>query len=177
MLTAMELAAYLGDDPGRPGLEGTPERWLTAYRQMCSGYDEDPREILCDMPEAYQVEPIVMRGILFESVCEQHLLPFAGMVDLAYIPGEAVAPVSSVVDVVECYAKRIQSDERIARQVADVLIDCLTADGAWVIVTTNSACSGCRAAQQMQVAKMTQATRGEYKLASARATVARLIGV
>ena len=107
------LLEYLGEDPSRDGLSETPERVVRAWSEYCAGYSSDPATILkktFENPEKYS-EPVVLRDISFVSHCEHHLAPINGFVDVAYVPSERIVGISKIVRVVECFSRRLQTQE------------------------------------------------------------------
>ena len=103
-----ELIIELGEDPTREGLKDTPRRIADAYGEIFSGYDEDS-------------ETVVAKNIQFYSMCEHHMLPFYGTIQIAYVPNGRVFGISKLVRVVEKFSKRLQIQERITKNIADEL--------------------------------------------------------
>ena len=117
-----DLLVAIGEDPEREGLVGTPDRMARAWREMCKGLTEDPREHLHTQFHAGTDELVLVRDITFFSVCEHHLLPFYGRAHVGYIPrGGVVTGLSKLARVVEGYARRPQVQERLTAQVADAI--------------------------------------------------------
>ena len=113
-----DLLIAIGEDPEREGLIGTPDRMARAWREMCSGLFEDPREHLRTQFHAGTDELVLVRDITFHSVCEHHLLPFYGRAHVGYIPrGGVVTGLSKLARLVEGYARRPQVQERLTGQV------------------------------------------------------------
>jgi GTP cyclohydrolase IA len=164
-----DLLAFVGEDPGREGLRDTPRRVLSALSEMTSGYSQDPRQILGRVFDEECDQMVVLRGVSFVSLCEHHMLPFTGTVDLGYVPGceqEIVvggAPVvgmvrglqsksvryrtvglSKLARLVECYARRLQMQERMTRQVGEALKEHLKPEGVGVVVRASHSCMACR---------------------------------
>ena len=113
-----ELLIELGEDPTREGLAKTPERMAAAYREIFSGYDSDS-ELSVQFSEDSEV--VVVRDIQFYSMCEHHMLPFFGKIQLAYSPNGRVFGISKLVRLVEKYSKRLQIQERMTKNIADEL--------------------------------------------------------
>src|SRR6266566_9368743 len=114
------LIRYIGEDPSREGLADTPARVVRAWREMTAGYQEDPAEILSRTFDESSDELIVLRGISFYSMCEHHLLPFYGEACVGYLPGKVVG-ISKLARLVNCFAQRLQVQERMTRQIADAI--------------------------------------------------------
>jgi GTP cyclohydrolase IA len=113
-----ELIIELGEDPTREGLRGTPERIADMYEEIFAGYESDS-ELSVQFSE--DADTVVVRDIKFYSMCEHHMLPFFGKVSIAYSPNGRVFGVSKLVRLVEKYAKRLQIQERMTKEIADEL--------------------------------------------------------
>jgi GTP cyclohydrolase I len=113
-----ELIIELGEDPTREGLRGTPERIAEMYEEIFSGYDSDS-ELSVQFSE--DSDAVVVKDIKFYSMCEHHILPFFGKISIAYLPNGRVFGVSKLVRLVEKYAKRLQIQERMTKNIADEL--------------------------------------------------------
>jgi GTP cyclohydrolase I len=120
------LLRFIGEDPGRDGLADTPARVVKAWREMTGGYDEDPSEILARTFEETSDELIILRGISFYSICEHHLLPFYGDASVGYLPGRVVG-ISKLARLVSRFARRLQIQERMTRQIAEAIASHLDA--------------------------------------------------
>ena len=113
-----ELIIEIGEDPTREGLSNTPERIASAYKEIFSGYDSNS-ELSVQFSE--DSESVVIRDIQFYSMCEHHMLPFFGKIQLAYSPNGRVFGISKLVRLVEKYSKRLQIQERMTKNIADEL--------------------------------------------------------
>ncbi|MEL6374953.1 MAG: GTP cyclohydrolase I FolE [Pseudomonadota bacterium] len=136
------LLRYIGEDPERDGLLDTPARVVKAYREYFAGYHEDPADVLkrtFSETEGYD-EMIVMRGIRFESHCEHHMAPIIGRAWVAYVPTERVVGISKLARVVDIYAKRLQIQEKMTAQIANVIDDVLKPQGVGVIIKASHHC-------------------------------------
>ena len=122
------LLRFIGEDTGRDGLLDTPGRVVRAWREMTAGYSDDPAEILSRTFEESSDEMIVLRGISFYSVCEHHMLPFYGTAAVGYLPGRVVG-ISKLARLVNCFARRLQIQERMTRQIAASIEEHLDARG------------------------------------------------
>lgn len=154
-----ELLLFIGEDPDRNGLAETPARVARALREMTAGYSQDPAEILSRTFEESSDELIILRGISFYSTCEHHLLPFYGTASVAYLPGKVVG-ISKLARLVDCYAKRLQIQERLTRQIAEAIEEHLDARGVGVIIAAHHLCMGCRGVSQPETELVTSAMRG-----------------
>ena len=124
------ILAGIGEDPDRDGLVATPARVRRMYEELTAGYAMDPDEVLNDAVfEVGYSEMVVVKDISFHSLCEHHLLPFAGMAAVAYIPDGRVIGLSKIPRVVDMYARRLQVQERLTQQIADFLMERLAPQG------------------------------------------------
>ena len=136
------LLEYIGEDPLREGLQETPARVVRAWSEYCVGYSSDPVTILkktFENPEKYS-EPVVLRDISFVSHCEHHLAPINGFADIAYIPSKRVVGISKIARVVECFARRLQTQETMTAQIANCIQDNLMPVGTAVRTRATHAC-------------------------------------
>ena len=135
------LLEYIGENPLRDGLWETPARVVRAWSEYCSGYSTDPTMILktFENPEKYS-EAVVLRDISFVSHCEHHLAPINGFVDVAYVPQERVVGISKIARVVECFARRLQTQETMTAQIANCIQDNLVPAGTAVRTRATHAC-------------------------------------
>ncbi len=113
-----EIIIELGEDPTREGLRGTPERIADMYEEIFSGYDSDS-ELSVQFSE--DSDAVIVKDIKFYSMCEHHMLPFFGKISIAYLPNGRVFGVSKLVRLVEKFAKRLQIQERMTKDIADEL--------------------------------------------------------
>ena len=158
-----DLLVALGEDPTREGLVGTPERMARAWRQMCSGLAEDPREHLRTQFHAGTDELVLVRDITFHSVCEHHLLPFFGRAHVGYIPrGGVVTGLSKLARLVEGYARRPQVQERLTAEVA-------------VVIEAEHMCMSMRGISKPGSSTVTSALRGIMNDGATRAEMMALV--
>lgn len=173
----VSLLRMIGEDPGRNGLLETSRRVVRALREMTGGYSEDPSEILSKTFEETSDELIVLRGIEFCSLCEHHLLPFYGTASVGYLSGEVVG-ISKLARLVHCYARRLQIQERMTREIADAISQHLHARGTAVIVQAHHLCMGCRGVKLPGTELVTSAMLGTLRDdAVTRGEFLRLCGV
>jgi GTP cyclohydrolase I len=170
------LLTLIGEDPHRDGLVDTPRRVLKAWREMTSGYQEDPAEILSRTFQERSDEMVVLRGISFHSICEHHLLPFHGTASVGYLPGKVVG-ISKLARLVHCFAKRLQIQERLTRQIAGAIEEHLEARGVGVMIRATHLCMASRGIKLHDTEMVTSAMLGALREdASARAEFLRLSG-
>lgn len=140
----VRLLQFMGEDPEREGLLKTPARVARALTEMTRGYQQDPRKILSAQFNVGCDEMVVVRDIPFYSLCEHHLLPFHGTVTVGYIPGKTVVGLSKLARLVECYAARLQVQERMTEQIAQAMQKHLGAEGSACVVEAVHLCMGMR---------------------------------
>ena len=136
------LIEWAGDDPGREGLAETPSRVARAYRQLFSGYEEDPRAYLEKTFEevgGYD-ELIVLRDIRVVSFCEHHMLPFIGRAHVGYLPTDRVVGISKLSRVVNAFARRLQIQEKLTAEIAEAIQDILRPQGVGVMIEAEHSC-------------------------------------
>lgn len=134
------LIEWCGDDPSREGLLDTPDRVLRAWTELTTGYKQNPADLLHVTFDVPCDEMVILRDIPFVSICEHHLLPFEGSVDIAYIPGERVVGLSKLARLVDVYAKRLQVQERLTQQIREAIDEHLHPAGAGVVVRASHTC-------------------------------------
>jgi len=156
------ILRFIGEDPDREGLVDTPSRVVRAWREMTAGYREDPGEILSRTFDETSDELILLRGISFYSTCEHHLLPFYGEACVGYLPGKVVG-ISKLARLVNCFAHRLQVQERMTRQVADAIEKHLDARGVGVVIRAHHLCMGCRGVRQQDTDMVTSSMLGTLR--------------
>ncbi len=136
------ILRWAGDDPDRDGLKDTPDRMMRAYREWFRGYDEDPEQILqrTFKETAGYDEMVILRNIPFESYCEHHLAPIIGRAWVAYVPESRVVGISKLARVVDTYAKRLQIQEKLTAQIANVIDKVLNPLGVAVVIKATHHC-------------------------------------
>lgn len=136
------IIQWTGDNPDRPGLVETPARVTRAFTEFFSGYDQDPRAILqktFDEINGYD-EMVLLRGIRYESHCEHHMAPIIGKAWVAYVPRGKVVGISKLARVVDAYAKRLQIQEKMTAQIANVIQEVLDPEGVAVVLKGEHHC-------------------------------------
>ncbi|HEY6212863.1 MAG TPA: GTP cyclohydrolase I FolE [Vicinamibacterales bacterium] len=156
------LLRFIGEEPERDGLRDTPARVVKAWREMTAGYDDDPAEILSRTFDESSDEMIILRGITFHSTCEHHMLPFYGQAVVGYLPGKVVG-ISKLARLVHCFARRLQIQERMTRQIADAIETHLEARGVGVVLRAHHLCMGCRGVRQEETEMVTSAMLGTLR--------------
>ena len=159
------LIRWTGDNPDRDGLLETPSRVAKAYEDLFIGYGQDAAEVLrktFDETEGYD-EPIVMRGIRFESHCEHHMAPIIGRAWISYVPTERVVGISKLARVVEIFAKRLQIQERLTSQIANTIEEVLQPKGVAVVIKAQHLCVGMRGVRKHETDLITTRMLGCYR--------------
>lgn len=154
------ILQYIGVDPTSEGLRDTPKRVTKAFREMTTGYQDDPEKILSTVFEEKYDQMVVLSDIEFVSLCEHHLLPFRGTATVGYIPDGKVVGLSKLARLVDCYARRLQVQERMTEQIAQALIEHLNPVGVGVYVTAHHSCMGNRGVRKHEGRMSTQALHG-----------------
>lgn len=167
----------IGEDPDRPGLRDTPARVLRSWGELFGGYREDPGSLLAttfDEVEGYD-ELVLLRDVPFQSTCEHHMLPFTGTAHVAYLPGDQVVGLSKLARLVDCFARRLQIQERLTRQVVQALMDHLAPRGAAAIVQAGHGCMACRGVRKPGASMVTSAYAGALAEPARRAELLALL--
>jgi len=156
----IRLLQYIGEDPTRDGLKETPKRVLKAWAELTAGYKQDPKAILNKSFDEPHDELILLRGIEFHSTCEHHLLPFYGTAAVGYIPQKSVVGISKLARLVDCYARRLQIQERLTKQIADAIREALSPVGVGVVIKAKHSCMGCRGVMKPDSDMVTSVMQG-----------------
>ena len=159
-----DILAEVGEDPARPGLVDTPSRVRRMYAELTAGYAMKPEEVLNEAVfDVDYSEMVVVKDIPFHSLCEHHMLPFAGGAAVAYIPDQRVIGLSKIPRVVDMYARRLQIQERLTQQVADFLMDQLSPKGVGVVVEATHLCASMRGVGKPGMVMTTSAVLGLFR--------------
>ena len=158
------LISAVGEDPEREGLKNTPDRVARMYAELLSGYSMDPEKIINGaLFNINYDEMVLVRDIEFYSLCEHHMLPFLGRVHVAYLPKGKVIGLSKIPRIVEMYARRLQVQERMTRQIADLLQQMLEPQGVAVVVEGMHLCSMMRGVKKHGARMTTSAMHGAFR--------------
>ena len=159
-----QILTAIGEDPAREGLQKTPARVARMYEELLQGYHLDPAALINDAIFDVQYdEMVIVRDIEFYSLCEHHILPFIGRAHVAYIPNGKVLGLSKIPRVVDMYARRLQVQERMTRQIADFLRDLLKPQGVAVVVEAMHLCSMMRGVRKHDARMVTSAMHGAFR--------------
>ncbi len=159
------LIAFAGDDPAREGLIETPKRVVTSFEEIYGGYRECPAEVLDrTFAEMGQYEDFVLiRDISFNSHCEHHMMPFFGKVHIAYMPVERVVGLSKLARLVEVYARRLQTQERMTSQIATAIDEILKPRGVAVMIEAEHMCMSVRGVEKAGSSTVTTQFAGMFR--------------
>ena len=158
------ILANVGEDPDRQGLVGTPDRIARMYGEVLAGYTTDPVKLVNNaLFDVEYDEPVIVKEIEYFSMCEHHMLPFFGRAHIAYIPSDKVIGLSKIPRIVEMFARRLQVQERMTRQIADMIDEVLQPQGVAVVVEGSHMCSMMRGVKKEHPRMMTSAMLGKYK--------------
>src|SRR5512147_2559452 len=160
----IEIIKAVGEDPEREGLENTPDRVSRMYAELLSGYNADPQKIINGaLFNINYDEMVLVRDIEFYSLCEHHMLPFLGRAHVAYLPKGKVIGLSKIPRIVDMYARRLQVQERMTRQIADLLQETLEPQGVAVVVEAVHMCSMMRGVKKHDARMTTSAMHGAFR--------------
>jgi GTP cyclohydrolase IA len=159
-----ELLKELGEDPAREGLLSTPKRVSEALRYFTQGYRMDVEELLADaIFEEKQEEMVVLKNVDFYSLCEHHLVPFFGKCHIAYIPNNRIIGLSKLARIVEVFARRLQVQERMTREIAHAIERHLAPQGVGVVIEAQHLCMMMRGVEKQNSIATTSAMLGEFR--------------
>jgi GTP cyclohydrolase I len=159
------LLAWAGDDPDREGLSETPRRVIEAFEEWFSGYGEDAKALLAktfEDVEGYD-DIVMLRDIEVESHCEHHMAPFLGKAYVAYVPAKKVVGISKLARVVEVFARRLQNQENLTRQIALAIEEGLAPKGVAVLIDAEHQCMTTRGVHHRHVSTITSHFTGAFK--------------
>jgi GTP cyclohydrolase I len=171
-----ELIRRFDEDPTRDGLERTPERMEKAMSFLTKGYHENPTEILRGaLFDVDYDEMVIVKDIEMFSLCEHHLLPFFGKVHVAYIPNGKVIGLSKIPRLVEVFARRLQVQERMTRQIADAIQEAIAPQGVGVVIEARHLCMMMRGVEKQNSSTVTSAMQGVFQKQNTRTEFLSLV--
>ena len=158
-----EILIAVGEDTEREGIRQTPQRVAGMYAELLAGMSEDPQKHLRTIFTEKYDEIVLLRDIPFYSICEHHLMPFIGSAAVAYLPSGSVLGVSKLARIVDCFARRLQVQERLTNQIADFLMGSLKPQGVAVVLEASHSCMTIRGIKKPGSMMVTSALRGIFK--------------
>ena len=159
-----QILVAVGENPERHGLKDTPQRVARMYTELLAGYREDPLAMINDaIFEVTYDEMVIVRDIEFYSLCEHHMLPFMGRAHVAYLPNGRVIGLSKIPRIVDLFSRRLQVQERMTRQIADMLNVALAPKGVAVVVEALHLCSMMRGVRKHDARMTTSAMLGAFR--------------
>ncbi len=172
-----EILKLIGENPEREGLIDTPERVAKAMLFLTQGYDMDPKDILesAVFTDDYK-EMVVVKDIEIFSMCEHHMLPFIGKAHVAYIPNGKITGLSKIARVVEVYARRLQIQEKLTRQIKNCIQETLNPLGVAVVIEARHLCMQMRGVQKQNSVTTTSDFTGAFQKQNTRQEFLNLIG-
>ena len=154
----------VGESPEREGLKRTPLRVANMYEELLAGYDADPEKIVNGaLFNVEYDEMVLVRDVQFYSLCEHHMLPFMGRAHIAYIPNGKAIGLSKIPRIVDMFARRLQVQERMTREIADFIRDLLNPQGVAVVVEGLHLCMMMRGVKQQSARMTTSAMHGAFR--------------
>ncbi len=161
----VKIIKWIGEDPTREGLMSTPKRLIKAFKEYFKGYEEDPKKILEKTfgdVQGYD-DMVIQKNISLQSHCEHHMAPIIGVAHIAYIPNKRVVGLSKLARVVEVFSKRLQTQERLTMQIANTLMQALSAKGVAVSIDATHQCMTMRGIKKEQATTITNYYLGQFK--------------
>ncbi|MBA3439739.1 MAG: GTP cyclohydrolase I FolE [Pyrinomonadaceae bacterium] len=154
----------VGEDPERPGLQRTPERVAEMYVELTAGMREDPQEHVVPLPGETHDEMVIVKDIHIASLCEHHLAPFVGRCHIAYIPKNGrILGLSKLARLAETYARRLQVQERLTKQIADTIFTGLRPLGVMVVIEAEHTCMTIRGVKKPGALTITSVVLGGFR--------------
>jgi GTP cyclohydrolase I len=158
-----DILIAVGEDVEREGLKDTPDRVARMYAELLSGMREDPEQHLRSIFTEKYEEIVLLRDIPFYSICEHHMMPFIGSAHVAYLPSGSILGVSKLARIVDCFAHRLQTQERLTSQIADLIVNRLDSKGVAVVLEASHSCMTIRGIRKPGSTMVTSALRGIFK--------------
>ena len=159
------MLAWTGDNPDREGLIETPKRVVRAYEQFFAGYEMDPKEVLSKVFEEVEGydEMVIVKDIRVESHCEHHIVPILGKAHVGYLPNKRIVGISKLARVVDIFGKRLQTQEVITAQIANVINEVLEPRGVAVVMNAKHQCMTTRGVHKPESSTITSTMLGAFR--------------
>jgi GTP cyclohydrolase I len=157
----------IGENPDREGLLDTPKRVVKSWKELYKGYQQDPKEILSTFfKDGTCEEMVILKDIEFSSMCEHHVLPFIGKAHIGYLPNGKVIGLSKLARLVDCFAKRLQIQEKMTQQISKAINENLSPLGVAVVIEAHHQCMSCRGVGKQNSVMITSSMLGKFKTES-----------
>ena len=159
------MLAWTGDNPDREGLIETPKRVVRAYEQFFAGYDKDPKEVLSKVFEEVEGydEMVIVKDIRVESHCEHHMVPILGKAHVGYLPNKRIVGISKLARVVDIFGKRLQTQEVMTAQIANVINEVQEPKGVAVVINAKHQCMTTRGVHKPESSTITSTMLGTFR--------------
>ena len=159
------MLAWTGDNPDREGLVETPKRGVRAYEQFFAGYEMDPKEVLSKVFEEVEGydEMVIVKDIRVESHCEHHIVPILGKAHVGYLPNKRIVGISKLARVVDIFGKRLQTQEVMTAQIANVINEVLEPKGVAVVMNAKHQCMTTRGVHKPESSTITSTMLGAFR--------------
>jgi GTP cyclohydrolase I len=158
-----DILVAVGEDVERDGLKDTPDRVARMYAELLGGMREEPEKHLRSVFTENYEEIVLLRDVPFYSICEHHLMPFIGSAHVAYLPSGSILGVSKLARIVDSFARRLQTQERLTYQIADFIMNSLKSQGVAVVLEASHSCMTIRGIKKPGSTMVTSALRGIFK--------------
>jgi GTP cyclohydrolase I len=158
-----EILRLIGEDVDREGLLETPARVTRMYEEVFAGYSVDPREVLGVTFDEQHEELVIVKDIVFHSQCEHHMAPFFGIIHIGYLPSGKIAGLSKFARLAEAVTRKLQVQERITTEIANILDEVLEPQGIMVVVEGEHMCMCARGVKKPGSKTITSAVRGQFR--------------
>jgi len=159
-----ELLVKIGENPEREGLLNTPHRVAKSWKFLTKGYSENIDELIKDaLFKAESCDMIIVRDIEFYSLCEHHLLPFYGKCHIGYLPNKKIIGVSKLARIVDVFARRLQLQERLSKQIGETIIDKVGARGVGIVIEAQHMCMTMRGVEKQHSKMVTSSMLGSFR--------------
>ena len=157
-----EILLAVGEDVKREGLKQTPQRVARMYTELLGGMRDNPEVYMKSVFTENYSEIVLLRDISFYSICEHHLMPFIGSAHVAYIPSGTILGVSKLARIVDCFARQLQTQERLTYQIADFIMGKLKPQGVAIVLEASHSCMTIRGIKKPGSVMVTSALRGIF---------------
>ncbi len=159
-----KLLVEIGEDPERPGLKHTPMRVEKSMQFLTNGYRQDVKKLINNaIYEEECNDMVIVKNIEFYSMCEHHMLPFYGKCHIGYIPDGKIFGVSKLARIVDCFARRLQLQERLTRQIANTILESIKPEGVGVVMEAQHMCMRMRGVEKQESLMVTSAMLGSFR--------------